>query len=102
MGLSDTTGKEVVAMLYDDANTFAEGLGVVLKKGGKHGFVDATGKVVIPFNFESASSFSEGLAAVSRNGSGVYRQNGQGKSFPCKYGFAGSFSDGVAKVRKKP
>jgi hypothetical protein len=61
------TGKVVIPIEYDDAESFSEGLARV-KKNGKWGFIDKTGKVVIPFEYDWVYSFSEGLAEVEKNG----------------------------------
>ena len=42
---------------------FSEGL-VMVRVGGKDGYMDTTGKMIIEPQFESAGSFSEGLASV--------------------------------------
>jgi len=53
-GYVDARGKQVVAMTYDRAGTFNNGLAVV-GKGGKYGVIDRTGKVVVPLQYDDIS-----------------------------------------------
>lgn len=66
-GFVSKTGEKVVPFIYDDANSFSEGLAYVIKDG-KAGYIDREGKTVIPFIYDSGGSFSEGLAVVEKNG----------------------------------
>ncbi len=50
-GFVDTTGKEIVPCIYDDAGYFNEGLANV-KKEEQWGFIDKTGKVTVPAEAE--------------------------------------------------
>ena len=67
-----------IALVYDNAMDFSDGLAAV-KKGGKWGYISKNGVTVIPFDFDSCASadtmgadcafaFSGGLATVSKNG----------------------------------
>jgi hypothetical protein len=61
-GFIDTTGKIIVAPVYDEALPFSQGLAAV-RLGEKWGYIDKTGKEIIPLRFRNASSFTkEGLA----------------------------------------
>ncbi len=63
-GFIDTTGKIIVAPVYDDIRPFSQGLAAV-RHGDKWGYIDKTGKEVIPLHYHTASSFTaEGLALV--------------------------------------
>ena len=62
-GYQDASGKMVIPFLYDDANSFSEGLAAVLIDG-KWGFIDENGKMVIEPQYEEAGKFSSGLANV--------------------------------------
>jgi hypothetical protein len=63
-GFIDSTGKIIVAPVYDEALPFSQGLAAV-RFGNKWGFIDKTGKEVIPLKYQAASSFTkEGLAMV--------------------------------------
>lgn len=55
-GFIDKTGKEVIPLMFDDADSFFEGLACVTIKG-KSGFIDKTGKEIIPLTYDSANSF---------------------------------------------
>lgn len=63
-GFIDSTGKIIVAPVYDEALPFSQGLAAV-RLNDKWGFIDKTGKEVIPLKFREASSFTkDGLAMV--------------------------------------
>jgi len=66
-GFLDLSGKEIVPFIYDDANSFHEGLASVCRNG-KWGCIDKSGKDVILPDFDTAISFHNGLAMVSSNG----------------------------------
>ena len=52
--------------LYDNVNSFSEGLASV-KQNGKYGFIDKKGTVIVPLIYDNVNSFSEGLAIVGQN-----------------------------------
>lgn len=63
-GFIDSTGKVIVAPVYDNVGAFSQGLAPV-RHLDRWGYVDKTGKEVIAIHFRSASSFTEnGLALV--------------------------------------
>ncbi len=63
-GFIDTTGKVIVAPVYDDIRPFSQGLAAV-RHGDKWGYIDKTGREVIPLKFRQAHSFTpEGLALI--------------------------------------
>lgn len=64
-GFVDTTGKIVIAPVYDYVASFSQGFAAV-RHGDLWGYVDKTGKEVIPPKYGYASSFTaNGMAAVS-------------------------------------
>jgi hypothetical protein len=76
-GFVDKTGKETIALTFDNCNGFSEGLAGVNKgatieysfpQGGKWGFIDKTGKQVVPCKYDDAGSFTEGMASVNVGG----------------------------------
>lgn len=62
-GYIDKTGKQVVPIQFDLANSFSEGLAAVKVKD-KCGYINKIGKVVVKRRFSACADFSEGLAAV--------------------------------------
>lgn len=56
-GYIDDNAKEVIPLIYQEANNFSNGLARV-KKDGKYGFIDMAGKVAINFQFDDAYDFS--------------------------------------------
>lgn len=65
-GYVDVEGKVVIAPRFDGADTFSEGLALVLERG-RFGYIDPGGKFAIPAVFRHALPFRNGFAAV-RNG----------------------------------
>ena len=57
--------KEAIALQYERAVPFADGLAAV-RKGGKWGFIDKTGKVVVSISYDTVGAFYESQTAVER------------------------------------
>lgn len=108
-GYIDKTGKEVIALQYEEADPFEEGLACVMVNE-KLGFIDKSGKMVIEPRFDKyytddawlmplSYGFSEGLAPVA-----IGRKMGfvdkKGKMvIDTKYDEVCPFSDGLASVK---
>jgi hypothetical protein len=87
----------VIPPQWKDANSFSEGLALVIN-GGKDGFIDKTGKVVIALQFDGASFFREGLAAVFVNRKPMYIDTTGQVVLRPDVEDAIEFSDGLAAV----
>ncbi len=109
-GFIDRTGKVVIALQFDSANDFHEGLALVTANGKKF-FIDTTGKIVITPQFDIVYNFSEGLAAVnigqtripnlgliSDPGKWGYIDKTGKPAIPLKFTHAEDFSEGLAAV----
>lgn len=97
-GFIDSTGKEVVPVIYDYVPiAFSEGLSYV-QQAGKYGFVDPAGKVVVPLVYDFAANFSEGMASVKQNGIAGYIDKKGNLAIPLRFKTAGDFQGGVAMV----
>ena len=97
-GYMDSSGKEIVAPIYDYVTTeFSEGLAYV-RLNGKYGFVDRTGKLVVPVVYDFASRFTDGLAAVKQAGMAGYIDKKGAVVLPLKWTTAADFQGGVAMV----
>jgi len=98
-GFVDASGR-VIALDFDHAMSFVEGLAVV-EKDGKFGYVTPDGAFAIVPQFEKAGSFSEGLACVQvKNKYGYINRVGEFVVEPV-YDLGGSFSEGFARVKTK-
>lgn len=62
-GFIDKEGNVAIPLQYEYAESFSDGLAVVMKDK-KYGFVNAKNDVVIPFNYNFARSFQDGIAIV--------------------------------------
>ena len=101
-GYIDNNGKEIIALKYDWAGSFIEDLASV-KLNGKYGWIDKTGKEVIPLKYDQidvVQFFNEGLAKVSLNDKWGFIDKTGKEVISLKYDFAGSFSEGFAKIRR--
>ena len=96
-GYIDKTGKEVIPLKYDDADSFQEGLAQV-KLNGKCGYIDKTGKEVIPLKYDVVDYFREGLARVKLNGKYGYVDKTGKEVISLKYDYALPFREGLAYV----
>ena len=92
-GFVDKTGREVVPLKYDFAQTFKEGLAVVIQNE-KCGFIDKTGKEVIPLKYDGARGFIEGLAIVRLNSKYGFIDKAGKLVIPFRYDHISAFSDG--------
>lgn len=103
-GFIDKTGTEVLPCEYLWAGDFSEGLAPVWQTGNydyvKYDYIDKTGTVVIslPHGYDLVQSFSEGLARVQQNSQWGFIDKTGTLVIPCKYGWAGDFSEGLASV----
>ena len=99
-GYINKKGEVVLPCEYDDADDFSEGLAKVKVKDS-YGYIDNTGEIIINCIFDNkAGDFSEGFARVRVKGKyGFINKSGQ-VVIPCKYDDAGSFSDGLARIKK--
>lgn len=98
-GFIDIKGKEVIAIKYDDADGFYDGLCGV-KLDDKWGYIDPTGKMVIPVSFERITVFRNGIATVV-NGSKWGAIDKTGKTIiPFEYQYIIFQEDGKISVKK--
>jgi hypothetical protein len=100
LGYIDRSGRFIVPPQFSDGSSFSEGLAAVEVVESKWGFTDNTGHFVISPQFDSQpSDFKSGLARVKRNGLfGFISKTCHFIIMPV-YADAGSFSDGLARVR---
>lgn len=66
-GYVDALGKIIIPPRFDGADTFSEGLALVLDRG-RFGYIDPLGRFAIPAVFRHALPFRDGVAPV-RDGS---------------------------------
>jgi transketolase C-terminal domain/subunit len=57
----------VIEAIFDQANSFSEGLAAVSRKNG-WGYINTEGKEIIPIRYSYADAFSEGHAKVMMDG----------------------------------
>ncbi len=74
-GFMDLKGKEVLAPIYDFANSFNKNMAIV-EKNGFQGIIDITGKELLPIAFESVEHFSNNFILVGLDDEyGLYSQD---------------------------
>lgn len=111
-GFKDTSGNVIIALQFDEAGDFSEGLAPVIK-GNLHGFIDTSGTWKFKTKSELIKECSElsgecYLFGFVNNRAPVRDKNGrigyidrEGKvRIPFKYEWAGPFCDGFGIVRR--
>ncbi len=92
-GYKDSTGKEIVAPIYDLAYPLNEGMAAV-RKGGKYGYLNDSGKEIVAPKYDFTWHFIGGYATVkSGNSYGFIDKNG-GEIIPPKYEDANNYHGG--------
>lgn len=99
-GFVNRSGEFVIQPLYDDADSFADGLAAV-RMENRYGFIDPQGTLVISPQFNTVFPFSEGLAAVKvEDRWGYVNTVGEFVVEPI-YEWAYSFKDKLAAVESE-
>jgi hypothetical protein len=98
-GFINKDGKVIIAIEYEDAGNFSEGVAPV-KKDGKWGYISKSGEIQIPFKFMDAKDFSDGLAVVSDGKWYGYIDVKGNLKIAYQFDSADSFKKGVAVVMK--
>lgn len=84
--------------IFNDANTFKEGLAGV-KHNGKWGFINYQGDVIVKFEYDDTRYFKNGYCAVKKgNKWGAIDKKGN-IVVPIKYDEVGNFEEGLASVK---
>jgi len=99
-GYKDSANNMVIAPMYNFADNFAEGLGMV-RLDGKYGFINNKNKPVIPITLYKAESFANGVAIVSDSVAYFFIDKTGKKKFPQTYLNANGFTEGMAAVMNK-
>lgn len=63
-GFTDSLGKIIIPIKYDNANSFKNGIAIV-SLNHKYGCINKSGKTVIPFKYDMLWEFNEGLAPAN-------------------------------------
>ncbi len=96
-GYINAQGILIIDAVYDKAERFSDGLGLV-KEGDKTGFVNALGEIVFYCEYDSVRSFSDGLAAIRVNGQWGFIDTTGSVVISPKYLLVDDFSEGVAAI----
>lgn len=104
-GYIDTTGKEVIPLIYNGARDFVNGFAVVTiydkKDNAKKGIVDKTGKLVVPVKYDELYGFSDGLCLFKLGSKqGFIDQRGNEVLSFSKYDHIGYFNHNRAAVSR--
>jgi len=90
-----SNGIEMLPCIYESAEVFSEGYGLVLSND-KWAIINAYGIFVTDFEFDGINVFSEGLAVALKNGKvGVVNTAGK-EVIPFIYEYISEFKDGYA------
>jgi serine/threonine protein kinase len=100
-GFIDKSGREIIPIQYDYAESFSDGLAKVGKLDNSsnkmfYGFINSRGDEMIPLIYEDARSFSDSLAVVKWQGKwGAINDKGT-PQIPLKYESLAEFSEDLA------
>jgi len=98
-GFIDSSGIEVIPVMYDKAGNFSEGLALVTL-GKEQFFIDKKGQKAFDFLYDTFLNFSEGLGVVRKSVKyGYINLKGQ-EVIPLIFDQAYEFREGVAQVEK--
>lgn len=98
-GFVDLSGNIVIPIIYNDANSFSEGVAKV-NKGGKTFFINHKGEILfqVPKTIEVLGDFSENLVVVKQNGKIGFMDKMGNIAIAFQYDNASSFREGLAAV----
>lgn len=96
-GYVDEGGRIVIKPQFEKADSFKEGLALVLIEN-RCGYIDQKGNMIIQPEYEYAGSFSEGLAEAKINGKYGYINKKGEVEIPAQFDVCSEFKDGLACV----
>jgi hypothetical protein len=96
-GYCNTRGVLVIALQFEKAETFHEGLAAV-QLNKKWGFIDTTGKIVIAPKYDRARIFRDGLCAVARGKKWGFIDKEGKETVPFEYGELWEYENGVTRA----
>jgi hypothetical protein len=96
-GYCNTQGKLKIALQFDEAMTFHEGMAAVRIKN-KWGFIDTTGKLIITPQYDNIRIFSEGLCAVAKSRKWGFIDLKGKIVVKLQYGALNEFENGIASA----
>lgn len=100
VGLTDTSGKIIVAPYYSSIHSFKNGWAMVMKDS-LCGFIDSLGNIVIPLRFERLNSeFHNGLCLAYQNGKAGFIDTTGAIVIPCIYDDARVFTGEATGVKQ--
>ncbi len=113
-GYINTSGEEVVPLIYEFTGEFKQGYAPV-KKDDKLGFIDKTGKLVVPciydfdkhdlystYEYPDAPYFANGLARVKKAGKFGFVDTSGNEVIDFNYDYASNFIGNFALVGNSP
>ncbi|WEK37679.1 MAG: WG repeat-containing protein [Candidatus Pseudobacter hemicellulosilyticus] len=96
-GFCNEKGELVIAITYDEVQTFSEGMAAV-KRNNKWGFIDSAGNLLIPFQFDYAGLFREGHCIVANNEKYGFIDRVGKIAIPLTFDDLNDFNGGVASA----
>jgi hypothetical protein len=98
-GYMNSTGRQVIKPRFQSAGAFQDGLAIATTQS-QRGYIDPAGQFVItvPSSLMPVSHWSEGLAVVRQAQTYGYIDRAGKLVIPARYGCAGNFVAGMARV----
>jgi hypothetical protein len=97
-GYCDTTGRQMIAPEFAEAEDFSEGYALV-QKNDLYGYINKAGKTKIEFQYTDASSFRDNVAVVQKDKK-YFVIDYSNKVLSARYDEIADFSEGMAIVKK--
>lgn len=99
-GYINTSGNEVIPLLFDRAESFFGGLANVMK-GDKYGIIDTKGNTIAPFIYDQIGFFKEDLAMAKRDNKIIFIDSSGKEKFelPKEYNHALYYENGLCEVQ---
>jgi len=85
----------IVEPIFDNLNSFNEGI-AVFEKNGEYGLIDSTGSIVLNTKYAKIRDMSEGLAAFEVNGKWGFMDRYGKTIIEPKFDYVEDFSEGLA------
>jgi len=98
-GFVDTSGREIIPIVYDNVSIFKDGFAKA-SLNGKYGLLNKKGNEVIPLIYDNIEYTSEGMTGVFMNDKWGFIDSKGEKIIPFRYKNVTSFENGMAGVCK--
>jgi len=97
-GFNDTSEKNVLPNIYEEAQNFSENRAAV-KMNGKWGVIDQTGRIITPFAYDELYPYKQGLAKARKNDKWGFLNRTGAEQVAVKYSWLGDFANELCPAK---